>query len=92
MEFVDPVVTGGVFGAIIGLLRVIERQVDRKNGNTGFSAEDRERLKRISGVDGEGRPLTYFPRQEFRELTSAIKESTKETQELCRAIKERNGG
>ena len=49
-----------------------------------FSAGDREALQHLeteasqvrkwfSAVDDEGRPLIYFPRREFREMTDAIK-------------------
>lgn len=49
-----------------------------------FSSGDRESLQHLeseatqvrkwfSAVDDEGRPLIYFPRREFRELTEVIK-------------------
>jgi len=60
------VIAGSIVAVVFAAFKLVERFAPPKNGGS-FSSSDRELLKTVRDVitrtDGEGTPLTYFPRR-----------------------------
>lgn len=66
MNELGAIIAGSIVAVVFAAFKLIERFAPPKNGGS-FNAQDRELLKSVRDVitrtDGEGTPLTYFPRR-----------------------------
>jgi len=68
MSDLGGIIAGTIVAVVLAAFKLIERFAPPKiNGKSHFNAEDRILLKAVRDVvtrtDGEGTPLTYFPRR-----------------------------
>ena len=66
MNELGAVIAGSIVAVVFAAFKLVERFAPSRSGGS-FTIQDRERLKAIRNVvtrtDGEGTPLTYFPRR-----------------------------
>lgn len=74
----DPTyVVGGLVVAVYALAESLKWRNGRKNGNGGFTGEDRQRLTTLfrqhQAMDGDGTPLWYVPRSLLASILAELK-------------------